>query len=510
VFAGFDEEAGRALERGARILGDDPYGERETLILEAADGFMRERVRRRNPKPRHATDLTDLRPDDIVTVYHGTRLSEAPALINGFDANKIQYRHYGGPRHAGLFVTPDFEVGRRFSDYGQLVFELHVPAKYLHGTDFSGNIQRIGDKDAATQRFYRGKYPKSFRPLLSDSMTDRGTEPQALLRGLVSPKQIARVYHTPEPHGDGTWYTREAFLNLGLEVTPPYGRPELLRDVEVDLSSPSMDYDAFVDAMASMLEVDRAKVTKALSWRAKQSTDKLQQIIESVGFGPTAARTYARRFGDQLQREANPGDITDLDKVRREKLREQRAEEKREVEAQIEQAMASIPEEELESPKERKARKKAERARARKERRAKKRGPHLKVVENPEQPKAAAGVLLVAADTGRVLLGLRSPEVRTPGVWSIIGGGVDEGETPKQAAVRELDEEVGYSGKIQRWKKGPTLGSDTMPFFTYVGFVRHEFTPMINWEHTDAAWFDPNDLPEPLHPTLKAFIEDRS
>jgi hypothetical protein len=178
VFAGFDEEAGRALERGARILGDDPYGERETLILEAADGFMRERVRRRNPKPRHATDLTDLRPDDIVTVYHGTRLSEAPALINGFDANKIQYRHYGGPRHAGLFVTPDFEVGRRFSDYGQLVFELHVPAKYLHGTDFSGNIQRIGDKDAATQRFYRGKYPKSFRPLLSDSMTDRGTDPR--------------------------------------------------------------------------------------------------------------------------------------------------------------------------------------------------------------------------------------------------------------------------------------------------------------------------------------------
>lgn len=57
--------------------------------------------------------------------------------------------------------------------------------------------------------------------------------------------------------------------------------------------------------------------------------------------------------------------------------------------------------------------------------------------------RRAARVLLVDG-TGRVLL-FRGFDPRQPGVryWFTAGGGLDAGETPAQAAVRELFEETG-------------------------------------------------------------------
>jgi 8-oxo-dGTP diphosphatase len=60
-------------------------------------------------------------------------------------------------------------------------------------------------------------------------------------------------------------------------------------------------------------------------------------------------------------------------------------------------------------------------------------------------PRGAAGILpfTVTAD-GRawVLLSHRSPHVQAGDSWSCFGGAVDEGETPWQAAVREIGEEI--------------------------------------------------------------------
>jgi 8-oxo-dGTP diphosphatase len=46
---------------------------------------------------------------------------------------------------------------------------------------------------------------------------------------------------------------------------------------------------------------------------------------------------------------------------------------------------------------------------------------------------------------GRVLLQLRDsdPGVYAAGMWGIFGGHVEEGETPEQAAAREIEEELG-------------------------------------------------------------------
>lgn len=42
------------------------------------------------------------------------------------------------------------------------------------------------------------------------------------------------------------------------------------------------------------------------------------------------------------------------------------------------------------------------------------------------------------------------PEIPFPGHWDLIGGHVEEGETPEQALVREVREEIGL--ELQHWQ----------------------------------------------------------
>ncbi|WP_327119059.1 NUDIX domain-containing protein [Nocardia sp. NBC_01730] len=56
-------------------------------------------------------------------------------------------------------------------------------------------------------------------------------------------------------------------------------------------------------------------------------------------------------------------------------------------------------------------------------------------------------VAIITNGRGQLLLHLRDdlPHVTWPGYWSVLGGGCDPGENPRQAIVRELDEEAGLS-----------------------------------------------------------------
>lgn len=69
----------------------------------------------------------------------------------------------------------------------------------------------------------------------------------------------------------------------------------------------------------------------------------------------------------------------------------------------------------------------------------------------PLTPGAAAAALLVTPD-GRYLLQHRDPlpGIFFPGWWGLFGGAIDPGETPRQALVRELDEELGLTPSAVR------------------------------------------------------------
>lgn len=64
-----------------------------------------------------------------------------------------------------------------------------------------------------------------------------------------------------------------------------------------------------------------------------------------------------------------------------------------------------------------------------------------------DRVRVAAYALCKDAD-GRVLLCHIAPSVGVGDIWTLPGGGLDFGESPAAAVVRELTEETGYIGEV--------------------------------------------------------------
>lgn len=104
--------------------------------------------------------------------------------------------------------------------------------------------------------------------------------------------------------------------------------------------------------------------------------------------------------------------------------------------------------------------------------------------------RVGVGVYPVAEDTGRMLVGLRSKRVQTPGHWSGFGGLLEPGESFEEAARRELREETGYRGSLRLVEFAPSM---------FFGYVPCKFTPKLNWETDKALWVEPEEI-EGLYP----------
>jgi len=76
----------------------------------------------------------------------------------------------------------------------------------------------------------------------------------------------------------------------------------------------------------------------------------------------------------------------------------------------------------------------------------------MKIDPAPLPYRPCVGVMLINRE-GLVFVGRRSD---TPDAWQMPQGGIDAGETPQQAALRELEEEIGTAkavilGETQGW-----------------------------------------------------------
>jgi len=119
-----------------------------------------------------------------------------------------------------------------------------------------------------------------------------------------------------------------------------------------------------------------------------------------------------------------------------------------------------------------------------------------------------AGILLIAKDTGHILLVHRSAYVNEPGTWGIPGGMIDvEDSSPSEAAKREAQEELGYSGAIEL-KPAHVFKAGKFRFFNFIGVIPEEFEPTLDWENEDAGWYSINDLPSALHFGIKSLLSN--
>ena len=115
------------------------------------------------------------------------------------------------------------------------------------------------------------------------------------------------------------------------------------------------------------------------------------------------------------------------------------------------------------------------------------------------QPGAWA--VIYCAATGKFLMGKRSSKVNKSGAWNLFGGRIDNGERPKEALVRELDEEAGLSVKPRHLAKLHTVtrrlrsGHAERDMHYYVIRADREFSPRLNREHSDFRWFKAKQLP---------------
>lgn len=124
--------------------------------------------------------------------------------------------------------------------------------------------------------------------------------------------------------------------------------------------------------------------------------------------------------------------------------------------------------------------------------------------ENP----VPATCTVVVDGSRQILLVKRSVEPKS-GQWCLPGGFMELGEKPEQAALRELMEETGLSGKIERLLGVTSNHSEAYHTVLMIGYLVIQFTGRLKPgdDASDAAYFHRTDLPQIAFQSHRHFIQ---
>lgn len=128
--------------------------------------------------------------------------------------------------------------------------------------------------------------------------------------------------------------------------------------------------------------------------------------------------------------------------------------------------------------------------------------------ELPRQVTRVAAYALCLDEAGRILLArLTYPEIAA-GSWTLPGGGLEFGEMPTDAVLRELTEETGLTGEVESlagvesWvRRGPVPGGVGVDFQAIQIIYRVRVTSGTLKDELEgstdaAAWFSRDELRE--------------
>jgi len=97
-------------------------------------------------------------------------------------------------------------------------------------------------------------------------------------------------------------------------------------------------------------------------------------------------------------------------------------------------------------------------------------------------------------------------------IWNLPGGGIENNETPEQAAIREAQEETGFSTQLLK-KVGiyknidlKTGGIWNKTHLFIARIVSGKYEP--EFQGCEGAWFPVNQLPDTLQPVSLQRIKD--
>lgn len=120
----------------------------------------------------------------------------------------------------------------------------------------------------------------------------------------------------------------------------------------------------------------------------------------------------------------------------------------------------------------------------------------------------SAGALIKSVNTNRYLFLLRSSISSYPSRWGLVGGKVYHDELLLEGLEREIEEEIGFLPKINKWVAFNCFISMDKKFqyHSFLLLTDNEFIPKLNHENDGYAWVDIDYPPKPLHPRLKEVI----
>ncbi len=229
-------------------------------------------------------DLTRLQPNTKLSVFHGTTMKSAWHFVTkGIDSTKKHYRHYQHGQ-AGLFVAPDEKTCHKFGNY---IIKFKVQGKNLYSPEDVLGTGKI--EDDSTREWLENRFPKSFRPDVSFAMLSKGSEPQAIFIGTVSPRAIEKVYHfkygtTNKPME----FTRDEFMEYirqDVEGNRKSGA-DIGYDVEDDIPlfepQEKPTYKQFIKKLAAYMG-DTEKRTEDSVLRAMQGDPSMIRLRELIG-----------------------------------------------------------------------------------------------------------------------------------------------------------------------------------------------------------------------------------
>jgi 8-oxo-dGTP pyrophosphatase MutT (NUDIX family) len=121
-----------------------------------------------------------------------------------------------------------------------------------------------------------------------------------------------------------------------------------------------------------------------------------------------------------------------------------------------------------------------------------------------------AGAIFLAKSTNRILIALRSESVEQPHTWGSWGGAIDSHEDPLKAAVREAEEEAGYTGGIDAAYPLFVFKKESFRYHNFLLVVEDEFQPHLNWENDGYRWCEFGEWPSPLHFGLHSLLGDKN